>query len=235
MDAEPAELENQNRDVASLWTKWRALVADLEQLALQRRWGRALMVVGWVHLGIFLACQVLDSKNVENPWPYLGLWALELLAVLVVMRRLAGRGWAYANPLMKVIARMAATFLILSFNLASLNTLMGRDLSNWFKPAWCTLSTFCFAMMAWLVNLWYLVPAVQMYFTSLLMLVFPGWSYLIYGLSWCLALQGVGLVLERRRNLVLKSSEFKALPDDLEQAEPPTARPLRSLFVPGRQ
>lgn len=232
MDSEPAEMVK--RDVESLWTQWRTLVADLEQLALQRRWGRALMVVGWVHLGIFLACQVLDSKAVENPWPYLGLWALELFLVLAVMRRLAGRGWAYSNPLMKVITRMGATFLILSFNLASLNTLMGRDLSNWFKPAWCTLSTFCFAMLAWLVNLWYLVPAVQMYFTSLLMLVMPGWTYLIYGLSWCLALQGVGLVLERRRLLGARTLRAEINPESLKKADGPPRSSLRSLFVPGQ-
>jgi hypothetical protein len=70
---------------------------------------------------------------------------------------------------------------------------------DWFKPVWATLSTFGFATTAYLVNPWYFVPAVQMYFTGLLMVTFPEYSYLIYGLSWFAAFEGIGLILERRR------------------------------------
>jgi hypothetical protein len=38
-----------------------------------------------------------------------------------------------------------------------------------------------------------------MYFTGLLMVRFPGQNYTIYGLSWWVAFQGIGWVLERRR------------------------------------
>ena len=53
--------------------------------------------------------------------------------------------------------------------------------------------------MAWLLSLWFLVPAFQMYFTGLLIASHPELSYLIHGISWWAALQGIGWVLERRR------------------------------------
>jgi hypothetical protein len=61
-----------------------------------------------------------------------------------------------------------------------------------------TLSTFLFAALAWLFTPKFLIPAVQMYFTALLMARFPGWNNLIYGLSWWVALMGTAQVVRRR-------------------------------------
>jgi hypothetical protein len=175
------------------------LVADLERVALRDRWGRAFMAVGWVHLAFFLTCQALYSLGDFHDIYYLSLWALELVVNLWVFGRLAGRGWSRANPLVPILIRVWATFLILSFNVATLNTLTGWAL-DWFKPVWAVLSTFGFATTAYLTSLWFFVPAVQMYFTGLLMVRFPGLNYAIYGLSWWAAFQGIGWVLERRRS-----------------------------------
>lgn len=175
-----------------------ALVADLERVALRDRWGRALIAVGWIHLTVFLICQALYASGDRRPVPFLALWGLELAANLWAFRRLAGPGWFRSTPLATVLVRVWATFLILSFNLASLNTLTGWTL-DWFKPVWSTLSTFGFATTAYLVNLWYFVPAVQMYFTGLIMVTNPAWQYAIYGVSWWLTLQTLGFILERRR------------------------------------
>ena len=177
------------------------LVADLERVALRDRWGRAFMAVGWVHLAFFLACQALYSAGPSHDIYYLSLWALELVANLWVFGRLAGRGWHRATPLVPILTRVWATFLILSFNVATLNTLTGWAL-DWFKPVWAVLSTFGFATTAYLTSLWFFVPAVQMYFTGLLMVRFPGLNYAIYGLSWWAAFQGIGWTLERRRSHV---------------------------------
>ena len=185
----------------------RRLVADLERVALRGRWGRALMVVGWVHLAFFLALQALYSLGKFHDIYYLSLWALELAVNLWVLGRLAGRGWSRSTPLAPILTRVWATFLILSFNVATLNTLTGWAL-DWFKPVWAVLSTFGFATTAYLVNPWFFVPAVQMYFTGLLMVQFPGLNYAIYGLSWWAALQGIGGILEHRRSRpVLAPSE----------------------------
>lgn len=181
-------------------TRWKSeLVADLERVAVRDRWGLALMILGWIHLAVFLTCQVLYTSGDRRNVHFLGLWGLEFLANLWVLRRVAGPGWYRASPLGGVLVRIWATFLILSFNVATLNSLTGFSI-EWFKPVWATLSTFGFAATAYLVNVWYFVPAVQMYFTGLSMTVLPQWQYLIYGVSWWASFQGIGLVLEARRN-----------------------------------
>jgi hypothetical protein len=178
---------------------WRdALRADLRQVGERRPWGRALMAVGWVHLVFFLACQaVYFWGNKSEPLTLL-LWALELAAVLVAMRRVAGRGWLYESPGVGLVVRIWVTYLILSFNVASLNHLTGYTV-DWFKPAWCTLGSFGFATLAWVFGYRFLIWAVQMYFTGLLMVQFRDWNYTINALSWFVILHGIGLSLERQR------------------------------------
>jgi hypothetical protein len=82
-------------------------------------------------------------------------------------------------------------------NLVTLNAITGFQLS-WFKPAWATLSTFLFASLAWLFTPWFFVLAVQMWATGLLMVHFLHWAYLIYGVSWFIALSGVALWIRPR-------------------------------------
>lgn len=175
-------------------------VAELDRVAARDRWGRTLIVVGWIHLATFLACQVMHISGDRVGGHFLLVWAVELAAVLGAIRAGAGRGWTRSTPLIGIFMRVWATFLILSFNLAAMNTLSGDDY-YWFKPALATLSTFGFATMAYLSTLLFFIPAVQMYFTGLLMVWAPDDAYLIYGLSWWLALQGIGLALEHRRRL----------------------------------
>ena len=88
------------------------------------------------------------------------------------------------------MTRLWGTFLILSFNLVMLNALTGWE-TRWYRPAWGTLSTFFFASLAWLFSTRLFIPAVQMYFTALLMLYFKDQDNLIYGVSWWIALLGI--------------------------------------------
>jgi hypothetical protein len=183
---------------------WRPmLLADLRRAAVRRPWGPALMAVGWVHLGFFAVCQVVYNTGVRAPIVSISLWGLEVAGVLAALRLVAGRGWFRSSPAVGLILRVWVTFLILSFNVASFNSLMGISLMDWFKPVWCTLSSFGFATMAWLFGPRFLVPAFQMYFTGLLMIRYPNSNYLIYSLSWWLALNGIGWDLIRRRSRLL--------------------------------
>lgn len=201
---------------ASPLTRWKSeLVADLERVALRDRWGLALMILGWVHLAIFLTCQILFTIGDRYHTHYVGLWGLEFFINLGVIRRVAGPGWVRASPLGGVIVRVWATFLILSFNVASLNSLTGFSI-DWFKPVWATLSSFGFATTAYLVSTWYFVPAVQMYFTGLSMVAFPEWQYLIYGVSWWATFQGIGLTLESRRGRRIQQFPSRFEPTVLE-------------------
>lgn len=178
---------------------WReALLADLREAGLRRSWGRALRAVGWVHLGFFLACQAVYNWGDRSAPLTLSLWALELIAVLGTMRRVAGRGWFRESPGVGLVLRIWVTFLILSFNVASLNSLTGWGV-DWFKPTWCSLASFGFATLAWLFGIRFLIWAVQMYFTGLLMVQFPDWNYVINALSWLVIFQSIGRGLERQR------------------------------------
>lgn len=178
---------------------WRAdFLDELDRSAAQGRWGLALMIVGWVHLAGFLACQAIYLPDVRGDLKHPSFWFLEFGAILLVFRLVSGRGWWRASPSASLVTRIWGTFLILTFNIATYNTLTGWTL-DWFKPVWCTLSTFGFATLAWMIDLRFLYLAVQMYFTGLLIIRFPHQSYAIYGLSWWASLQAVGFALERRR------------------------------------
>jgi hypothetical protein len=166
------------------------------------RWGLGLCAVAWVHLATFLACEALYVSGDRRSLPYLALWGAELFTVVWILRRVVtANGRRSAPVLTGLLARVWITFLILKFNAVSLNTLMGMDsmAQEWFKPMWGTLGTFGFAMMAWLTTPWFLVLAVQMSLTATLIVKFPLHGYLIYGVSWFIALNVVGLVLERKR------------------------------------
>lgn len=98
------------------------------------------------------------------------------------------------------MVRVWITFLILAFSTATMNKLVGFE-TDWFKAIWATLSTFGFATMAWIFHLKFLIPAVQMSLTAMLIARYPDYAYGIYGISWWIALNTVGLALERRRSL----------------------------------
>jgi hypothetical protein len=187
-------------------TDWQtALHAEMKQVGLRRQWGRALMAVAWVHLVFFGACQAVYYWGHKSQWLTLLLWALELGAVLLAMRRVAGRDWIRESPGVALVVRIWITFLILSFNVASLNRLTGWTI-DWFKPAWCTLASFGFATLAWLFGARFLIWAVQMYFTGLLMVAFPRANYLINAVSWFVILHVIGRDLEQRRARGLSES-----------------------------
>ena len=174
-------------------------VAQLYSVALSDRWGLALIGVGWAHVVIFLICQFLYGRGDRAEGHFLPLWGLDLIVTFLILRRsLVGPSRAPIPTLLPLIARTWITFLILTFSAAMLNKLVGFE-TDWFKALWATLSTFGFAMMAWIFHLKFLVPAVQMSLTAMLIARYPGFAYGIYGVSWCLALNTVGISLERRR------------------------------------
>ena len=196
---------------ASQQHDWRTLLAaDLRALALRRPWGHAVMAIGWVHLAFFLICQAVYTIGDRSPTLAMILWVSEVFTIFCVIRKVAGRGWIKESPTVMLVVRIWITFLILSFNVVTLNHLTGWSV-DWFKPVWCTLASFGFATMAWLFGYRLLIPAFQMYFTGLLMVRFPAWNYLIHGISWCLALQYPGWDLIRQRMRLLAIVEEHAV------------------------
>lgn len=223
MDAASSNQIHAHSGGASGCNGWQdALLAELRDAGSRRPWGPALMAIGGVHLSSMLICQTLYSNRISAPWAFIILWTLELATVLGVMRAIAGRNWIRESPAVGLIARVWITFLILSFNVVSLNNLTGFSI-DWFKPVWCSLASFGFATMAWLFGSRFLVPAFQMYFTGLLIYRFPQWGYLIHGLSWCVALQYLGNDLIRRRARLFRTGQVHENSVFVSEPEPATA------------
>lgn len=182
---------------------WKAeLRADLDETFARGagRWSRAIAAVAWIHLASFLVCQALYDPAILRDVRVLYVWISELAAVVLALRLIAGPGWMRRSPAVGVVARLWCTFLILSFNLVTLNELLGWE-HRWYKPAWGTLSTFFLASMAWLFTPKLFIPAVQMYFTALLMIRYPAQENLVYGVSWWLALLGIAWSIRRRERM----------------------------------
>jgi hypothetical protein len=155
--------------------------------------------VAWIHLLCFLGCQGIYDPAVLRDLRHPVIWTVELLAVLAYLRATLGRGWFRSSPAISLVAKLWISFLILSFNVVSLNSLTGFQMS-WYKPVWGTLSTFLFAALAWLFTPLFFIPAVGMWLTGLLMVQFPHWSYTVYGVAWWLALSGIAARLTMRES-----------------------------------
>jgi hypothetical protein len=174
-----------------------SLIEELNRSSARQRLSIALAGVACLNLGTFLICQVINVPGGRADLRHPLLWLLELVAILIFLRKSLGRGWIRSSPAINLVAKLWTTFLILSFNVVTLNSLTGFELA-WFRPVWATLSTFLFASLAWVFSPWFFVPAVQMWATGLLMVHFPDWGFLIYGVSWWLALMGIAVQLQRK-------------------------------------
>ena len=95
-------------------------VAELDRVALRDRWGLALIAVGWVHLAIFLVCQVLYARGDRAESHFLPLWGLDLVAGGPDPPAVPRAAVARADPaLLPLVARVWITFLILAFSSAT--------------------------------------------------------------------------------------------------------------------
>jgi hypothetical protein len=160
-------------------------------------WSRALMAVAWIHLLAFFVCHEIHNHGRHGDLRHLLVWFIELVAVFLAMRVFVGKGWLWSPPAIHFLARLWLTLLILSFSLSTLNATIGWE-TLWYKAAWGTLSSFFFATLAWLITPRFLILAVQMYLSALLMARFMDWSNLIYGVSWWLALMEIAWTVRRR-------------------------------------
>jgi hypothetical protein len=176
---------------------------DLLRVALRDRWDRLFFALGWLHLAFSGFSQWLFLRPWHEDWQYIVLWLVEVVGVLVVLRVFAGRLWFTRTPLAAVLMRIWATFFLVAFGSATLNSSTGFAV-NWFKVSWASLSTFGWATTAALLGWRFLIPAFLMYFTGLLMARQTDYSYLIFGTAWFIALHGLGAWLVWKRRVAAK-------------------------------
>jgi hypothetical protein len=176
---------------------WKAkLIEELNRSAVRKRLPIALAGVASINLVAFTSCQIIYVANGRADLRHPLLWFLDLVAVLAFLRMSLGSDWTGSSTTINLVAKLWTTFLILSFSVVTLNSITGFELS-WYKPVWATLSTFLFASLAWVFSPWLFVPAVQMWATGLLMASLIDWAFLIYGVSWWLALMGIAVHMRR--------------------------------------
>ena len=162
----------------------------------KNRLGLTLCVVGWVHLMVFGICEILFLHGDRSATHFLPLWSLDVgIAALLLLPRIIAVAATGPASAARLLIRIGLTFVILCLTSASLNSITGFDI-DWFKISWALLGTFGFAMLAWVFHLGFLIAAVLMSLTALLIAAHPEHAYLIFGLSWFLTLQGSGLLLE---------------------------------------
>lgn len=170
---------------------------SLLQLAQQRRWPLALILVGWLHLAAFSGCYYLTIvRDYHESDAYLGIWLGELLAMGLIFRLCGGPRSAalVPGPMELLVRRIWITYFILAFNLGSLNFLRGHRMFEFF-PAMASLASFAFLMMTLLVDRRFFAAVLVMFGAGLLMAANFWHAFLIFALAWWLVLQGIGWYL----------------------------------------
>src|SRR4051794_10539294 len=123
--------------------------AHFADVARQRNWGLALLLVGWLHLGAFSFCYYLTVvKNYHDSFGYLLVWLGEVGGTWLIFRACGGPRLPTLRrePLELFVRRVWITYFVLAFNLGSMNTLRGHALFEFF-PAIASLASFAFIMM----------------------------------------------------------------------------------------
>ena len=173
------------------------VASSLISEARAQRLGIGLILVGWVHLVIFGVCELLFLRGDRAAAHFLPLWSLDVvLAFLILRSRIPLSAMTGSHGSGRIAIRVWLTFAILCFTSASLNSITGFAI-DWFKISWSLLSTFAFATMAWIFHIAFLIPAVQMSLTGLLIAAYPDHAYAIFGVSWLIALNALGIRVER--------------------------------------
>lgn len=181
------------------------LLASSEELskfaatARERRWGLALLILGWWHLASFLACYYLTAVvDYHGSLGYLAIWLGELCGLGLIFRLCGGPRPATcpATALELWVRRVRIAYFVLAFNLGSLNTLRGHAMYEFF-PAIASLASFAFLMLSFVLDRRFYIATLAMFASGLLMAAFFQHAYLIFAVAWWGVLECIGLTLMR--------------------------------------
>ncbi len=181
---------------------WEELASPLQTKQLygwarQHNWGLALLLIGWLHLLAFLLCYYLTIAQQYHDSPgYLALWVGEVIGVGLIVRLCTRRrpGDPPFPTLGRFVVRLWLAYLILAFNLCTMNGLRGHHLFELF-PAMATLASFGFLVMTFAVDRRFFRAVLVMFAAGLLMSAFLLHAYLVFALAWWMVLNGIGLSL----------------------------------------
>jgi hypothetical protein len=167
-------------------------VAELAEVARQRRWAVTFLLLGWWHLAAFFACWSLTNIAHYNDSPgYLAIWVTEFLGMGLLFRLVGGARSQPVGPLEAIVQRIWLAYFVLAFNLGSLNTLRGHAMFEFF-PAIATLASFAFIMMTVLVDGRFFLAVLVMFASGLLMAASFLNAFGIFAVAWWIVLEGIG-------------------------------------------
>jgi len=193
----------------------REMIEHLEQaVAAENQW-LMFMLLGWQHLATCaVSYYLVEVERLQYPhrWPYALLWLVQTAVALGTVLLFRGRRRIEPSPLQRLIQRIGLVFLALCCDVAILNSVAGLPVFV-FLPVLATLSSFAFLALSMLVSGRFLFAALAMFVTGGLMARYPAYGFLLYGGSWLLVLQTLGVVLfvKRRRWLAGRQAESPVL------------------------
>jgi hypothetical protein len=179
----------------------REMIQSLERTAAWENHWLIYILVGWEHLAACVATYYLvEILALQRPYryPYLVVWLLWVLVAWATIRLVRGPSAGTSSPLAAQIKRTWTMFFLLCGNVIGLNVTAGLPVLV-FLPVLATLGTFAFSFLAVVLSRKFLAASLFMFVTSMLIARFPAYGFLIYGGSWVLVLQILGLVLLRNK------------------------------------
>jgi hypothetical protein len=179
----------------------RESLEEFERIACQENSWLTYTLLGWTNL---VACGVshylVQVLQIQDYWPYVVLWVTQI-GVALASTTLTGGGWKTDQlPLLADINRIGTVFVLLCWNVALLNVLLGLPIFV-LAPVLATLSSFALLTLSMILSPWLIAAALVMFVTGSLMTFFPQVSFLLYGAGWLLVLQTLGIIFfcKRRR------------------------------------
>ena len=184
----------------------REVLHEFDRTAFRENYWLTYSLLGWTNM---LACAIshyfVQVLHIQDPWPYLALWIGQVVVALAGTT-LAGGSWKTDQlPLLAQVNRIGTVFVLLCFNVAALNVLLGLPVFE-LLPVLATLSSFTLLMLAMLLSPRLLLAALAMFLTGPLMAWFPKVGFLLYGTAWLLILQTLGVIFFCRRKRWLNQS-----------------------------
>jgi hypothetical protein len=179
----------------------REMVRSLEWTAAQENHWLIYTLVGWEQL---VACGIshylLEVLGLQRPYrkPYLVVWLAWVAVAWATVHLIRPRRPEKQSPLAAQIKRTWLMYFLLCGNVVGLNVAAGLPVFV-FLPLLATLGSFAFSIMAALVSPRFRPAGLLMFVTSILIAQFPAHGFLIFGVSWLVVLQTLGVVLWRNK------------------------------------
>jgi hypothetical protein len=185
----------------------RDMVDQLERTVARENHWLIYTLLGWEH---FAACAatyyLVEILGLQRPyrWPYLVVWVLWVLAAAATVRLVRRPSLAESSPISGPIQRLWIVFFLLCGNVVGLNVIAGLPVFV-FLPVLATLGTFAFSVLTMLLSRRFLTASLTLFVTGLFIAYFPAFGFLIYGGSWLLILQAIGLCLLRSKRRLARA------------------------------